>query len=194
MELTETIEMLNQRLVEHYGIDTSTSMPIWRVVWSEDQLEQRYGIYDDISPAGIFIRQVKETRLVPKYKQWIHQKFVLEQLVAVPIINVLDLPDVKVSYEPLWVFEGRNHNYLPPKWEPIKLIIDTVYAVKHGSHLARYKDPDSTQEEALELHKQKIDTIVEELFGDESGLMGTTITGETIIVPQNYLKKGNGEV
>lgn len=194
MELTETIEDLNKRLIEHFGIDTLSSKPIWRIVWSEDQYEWRFGTYDDITPAGLYLRTVTETRYVPKYRQWIQKKYVLERLVIVPEVNKDDLPSEKMSYEPIWVFEDKNGNYLPPKWEPAKWIIDCIYAVQYGDHsLKRYKDPKlgSSPEEALAIKNKEIDQLTEELFGEQSGLMGTTYTGGSVIVPRNYEKRGD---
>lgn len=182
MELTEPIKEINKQLIEHFGIDTISGLPIWRIVFSEDQFEYRYGTYDDITPAGLYLRTVTETRYVPKYRQWIQKKYVLERLTVVPEMNKEDLPDSKISYEPLWVFEDKHGNYLPPKFEASKFIIDTVYAAQYSSHdLARYTDPENCQEAQIELKKKRVDVIVEELFGEDSGLTGLK-TRESVIV------------
>jgi hypothetical protein len=185
MELTETIESINQQLIDEFGIDTVTGDPIWRVVWSEDQFEHRLGTYDDITPAGLYLRTVTEVRWVPKYRQWIQKKYVLERLVVVPESNMPELPSTKLSYEPLWVFEDVNGGYLPPKWEAAKFIIDTVYAAQYKNHnLARYNDPENSQEASLELKKQRIDKIQEELYGDEIGQIGMDLLmGQAISKP-----------
>lgn len=189
MELTETIESINRQLIDLFGIDTITGQAIWRVVFSEDQFEMRYGTYDDITPNGLYLRTITEVRKVPKYRQWIQKKYILERLVAVPIINTQELPNVKVSYEPLWVFEDKKGNYLPPHLEAAKFIINTVYAAQYANHsLARYKDPDNNQENQIENQRKRVDGLVEELFGEQSSLEGTTRTGESIIVPKNYEK------
>jgi len=190
MELTESIKSLNKQLIDLFGIDTISSLPIWRIVWSEFQFEWRYGTYDDITKSGIFLRSVTETRWVPKYRQWIQDKFVLERLVVVPITNKDELPDTKVSYEPIWIFEDRNGDYLPPKLEAAQFIINTIYAAQYSNHnLTRYSDPDNSQEAQIENARRRIDGIVEELFGEQSSFEGSTVTGETIIVPRNYEKR-----
>lgn len=190
MELAQDIESINKQLKELFGVDTVTGDVIWRVVWSEDQFEKRYGTYDDFVPGTkIFLRTVTETREVPKYRQWIHEKYVLERLVAVPEVNLIDLPTTKMSYEPLWVFEDKNGNYLPPKIEACQFIINTVYAAQYGTkNLKKYHDPESSQEAELETRRKRIDGIIDELFGEQSSLQGTTKTGESIIVPRNYEK------
>lgn len=183
MELTETIAAINKQLVEHFGIDTLSTMPIWRVSFSEDQMEWRYGTYDDITPAGLYLRTVTETRYVPKYRQWIHNKYILERLVLVPEFQQEELPTAKVSYEPLWVFEDKEGNYLPPKFEAAKFIIDTVYAAQYSNHsLRKYHDPDNCQEAQIENTRKRVDAIAEELFGEDSSLTGLQ-TRESIIVP-----------
>ena len=189
MELTENVSSINQQLVDLFGIDTLTGLPIWRIVFSEDQFENRYGTYDDITPSGLFLKTVTEVRYVKKYSQWIHQKYILERLVVVPDFQQDELPTNKVSYEPIWTFEDKDGNYLPPKLEAAKFIIDTVYAAQYSNHnLARYKDPENSQGESIELKKQRVDQIVEELFGDQSSFANTTVSGETIIVPRNFEK------
>ena len=187
MELTESIESINQQLKDIFGIDTVTGLPIWRVAWSEDQFENRLGTYDDFSPAGIYLRTVTEVRKVPKYRQWITKKYVLERLCVVPIINEKDLPDKKTSYEPLHAFEDKYGNYLPPKFNACQFIINLVYAVQYGVKITRYADPNVSQEAQLQLQKERVDKLQEELFGDELGDIGLDLlNGQAVSVPSNY--------
>lgn len=188
MELTETLDTINKHLVNHFGIDTISGIPIWRIVWSEEQFEKRLGTYEDYTKGGIYIRTVTEVREVPKYRQWIQEKYVLERLVVVPIFNENELPTSSVSYEPIWVFEDRLGNYLPPKFEAAKFVIDTIYSAQYANHsLTKYVDPENTQEKHLEAKRLRVEGIIDELFGDQSSLQGTTyVTGESIIVPRNY--------
>lgn len=183
MEVTESIESINNQLIAHFGIDSLSGIPIWRIVWSEDQFEHRLGTFDDISPAGLYLRTVTEVRLVPKYRQWIHNKYILERLVVIPDYQQVELPKAKISYEPIWTFENAKGDALPPKWEACKFIIDTIYAAQYSNHsLARYTDPDNSQEAVIENQQKRVDKIVEELFGEDSGLTGLK-TRESIIVP-----------
>ena len=189
MESESDILIMNQKLKDAFGLDSISGLPIWRIVWSEAELEKRYGTYDDITPSGIFLRQVTEVREVPKYKQWIHAKYVLERLVVVPEINQHELPEQKLSYEPLWVFEDAKGNYLPPKWEACEFIIHAVLAATGKGSLSRYNDPEDSQEASLDLKKRRVDGIIEELYGDDSGLAGSTLEGgNAIVVPPNYKK------
>lgn len=192
------VDVMNNQLKDLFGLDTVTGLPIFRIVWSEDETEVRHGTFTDFVPGtDIFLRTVTETRTVPKYRQWVQAKHILERLVVVPEVNRADLPNNKVSYEPLWVFEDKNGNYLPPRLDACKFIIDTVLdaqavhtmmitgAEKVDRRLPRYTNPDGTQEQELANRAKRIDGIAEELFGDESSLGTETFTesGRTIIVP-----------
>ena len=191
MELTEPIESINSQLVDLFGKDTISGIPIWRVVWSEEQFEKRLGTYDNITPSGLYLGSVTEVRLVPKYRQWITKKYVLERLVAVPDSQQNELPTSKVSYEPIYVFEDGNGDYLPPKSIVAKFVIDTIYAAQYGgSHLKKYIDDEYSQEASLDAKAKRINSIFEEMTGEESSLGGTTVSGESIIVPTSY-ERGN---
>ena len=185
MELPEPIERINKLLLENFG-KHDDGQAIWRVVWSEDQFEHRLGDYDDYDRSGNFLRSVREVRYVPKYRQWIPEKYVLERLVVIPVANLPELPAAsKLSYEPIFPFEDKNGNALPPKFQACKFVIDTIYAAMNENHnLAKYKDTITMESEAADKEK-RIKEYEEILFGDESGLKGTThnASGNSIIVP-----------
>lgn len=191
MELTESVDSINRQLVDLYGIDTITGDAIWRIVWSEDQFEHRFGTYDDVTESGIYLRTVTEVRYVPKYRQWIKERYVLERLVVIPEINSGDLPATKVSYEPMYSFQTDAGVYLPPSIIACKFIIDTVLAVQGKTSLAKYKDREAglNKEEYYEMKNQEIQTLQNELFGNESDTGDAIAHGEAIIVPRNYQKE-----
>ncbi|MET0787060.1 MAG: hypothetical protein ABWY25_10175 [Paenisporosarcina sp.] len=188
MELTETIESLNRQLIDLYGIDTVTGDAMWRIVWSDDQWEHRHGLYEDYSPGGIYLRTVEETRWVPKYRQWIQQKYVLERLVLVPEMNIGDLPATKLSYEPIYTFETPGGSYLPPRLDAAKFIIDTLMAAQGKGNLAKYKDPFNglNADDYAEMKKKEINDLQTELFGNETAVGDSLAHGEAIIVPRNF--------
>lgn len=187
MELTEPIETINKRLSHYYGIDTDSGLSIFRVVWSEDQFENQFRTWTDFTPMGLFIREITEQREVKKYlDDWCKEKYILERYVLVPLHQQRELCGIQKSYEPLYVFRDKNNNYLPPTWKATDFVIAGVMAVQGDkSHLARYTDAlqHASPEEALQLQKDRINSIYEEIHGAASGLDGTTISGESIIVP-----------
>lgn len=200
MMLPVEVDLINKRLIDLFGIDTITGMSIWRISWSDDQFEHRL---TDCADSGIILAK-PEVRYLPKYAQWIHQKYILERLVLIPEINQRDLPATKLSYECLYVFQDRFENALPPKLEACQFIINTVLAAQATAKamlmgnerpdhmpMKRYTDPENTQEASLQLKKERVDRITEELFGEDSGLTGLR-TGESIISPGSGNQHNNG--
>lgn len=187
MELAEDIEYINKQLKDEFGVDTITGVSIWRVVWSEDQFEKRLGTFDDITPAGLYLRTVTEVRLVPKYRQWIQEKYVLERLVVIPDWQREELPTAKVSYEPIFVFWDKNENYLPPKYIVAKFVIDTIYAAQYGTkNLKKYTDDENSQEASLDQQRQRVDEIMEYLWGDQAAHYDAVKTKEAVGLTGSY--------
>lgn len=158
------VELVNKRLVEDYGRFSTTDKPIWRVIWSEDQLEKRW-----VTHTAEGWELVHPTVMeVPKYRQWINNKYVLERMVAIPEFVENELVE-QISYEPVWVFEDKYGNPLPPVWSAVRLVVEQVYKAAANAVGAKYKDPELCDpKDAKEIQAAKIDKLVEELFGNES--------------------------
>lgn len=157
MELVEPIETINQRLRDHFGAEWD-NRPMWRVVWAEDQFEKRLiNSYDGVQ---LLFPEVREVR---KYN-YITGKYILEHLVEVPGVNKEELPTTLVSYECMWVFEDKNHNYLPPLWDAAKFVIDTVNAALGKKSLAGYAEKGPSAED----DERRISKLQEDLFGNEN--------------------------
>ena len=162
MELAETIETINRQLENLFGTDFTSKRPIFRVVWSEDQFEKREM---DVTPEGLQLLS-PIVREVPKYRQWIQKKYVLERLVIVPEVNQKELGGLKVSYEPLWVFQTEDEQYLPPKIEVAKFVIDAIYAAMGKKSMRRYVDEE--EKNPKEVREERLRKLQEELFGNET--------------------------
>jgi hypothetical protein len=178
MELRESIESINERLLEEFGIEINCgSQPRFRVVFSEDQYEKRL---TDCTDEG-FQLLTPEVRLLPKYKQWIREKYILERLV--PIIGETDLV-AKVSYEPCWVFQNKHGSYLPPFFEGCKHVVESLFnATGKSGVFTRYKDKNvSAEERMIELKK-----VEDQLFGNESDVTDHLAYGTGVIVPGNEI-------
>jgi hypothetical protein len=173
----------NRPLADLFGIDTVSSQPMFRISWSDEQFEKRL---TECTDAGITLLK-PEVRLLPKY-QWIRARYIIEHLVAIPNVNIPELPTTKVSYEIIWTFEDKDGNYLPPHLEAAKFPINTMLSAM-GRHqdgrtpLQKYVDDEFSQEASLDAKEKRIAEISEYLFGEQSSLQGTTVTGESIIVP-----------
>lgn len=156
----ENLDRINDQLINLFGTDTVTGRAMWRIVWSEDQFEKRLM---DVTDEGLSLL-TPEVREVPKYRQWIREKYVLERLVLVPEVSQKELAGVKLSYEPIFPFEDKNGNALPPNIDAAKFVIDTVYAAMGKTSLKKYTDPEADPE----TKRKRVDKLVEEIFGNET--------------------------
>lgn len=183
MQVSESIESINKQLRELFGVDTVTGREMFRVVFSDDQLEKRLGVYSDFTREGIYLRTVQEVREVPKYRQWIEAKYILERLTVVPFVNAQDLPTSQLSYECIFVFENFKGDPLPPRVDVAKIAIDSLYAAQGKTNLAKYKDDYSQYTE--EARNQRLNEIMEYLW-DPSDYADSAVAGAGVAVPQNF--------
>lgn len=173
----EPLTNLNQRLIDYFGLDTASSNPMFRIVWADDQTEKR--MMDTLDNGIQLLHPV--VREVKKYS-YLHNVHVLEQLVLVPDEQQKELAGVKVSYEPLWVYVDAGGNPLPPKWEPTKLVIDTVHAATGKKSLRKYVDPDASEG----AKEERITKLHDELFGNETEVGDALRYKEGVAVPSSY--------
>lgn len=170
MELREPIEYINEQLILRYG-KYSDGRPNFRVVFSDDQYEKRL---TDFTDEGFELIR-PEVRLLPKYKQYVREKFILERLL--PIVGETDLI-TKTSYEPAWVFQDKRGNYLPPFFEGCVHIIESLMSkIDSANSHTRYKDKNVSKEEK-EAHLLSVER---DLFGNETDItdhlsMGSGVT------------------
>jgi hypothetical protein len=176
----ESVEILNERLLREFG-KFDNGLPNYRIVFSDDEFEKRWV---DCTPEG-FLLPDKVVELRPKYRQYIHGKHILERIL--PVIEGIETDLVEnFSYEPLWVFHDKDDNPLPPNWDVILLVIDSVNKQSAKSVGAKYKDPESIPEEAIEIRKKRLDKLHEELFGDETEIGDALAYKYGVTVPTNY--------
>jgi hypothetical protein len=175
----ESIETLNQRLIDHFGKDSDTNRPMFRIVWSDEQTEKRLV---DMTEHGVQML-FPEVRELMKYP-YIKHLYVLERLVVVPFENNDELLGKKLSYEPLWVYCDDNRNPIPPIWDATKFIIDTLYAALGKKSLAKYIDDEKNTTE--EGRHQRIKELQLELFGNETETSDALRYKQGIVVPNSY--------
>ena len=164
----EPIEEINKHLLDNYGyfaIDT----PNFRVVFSDDQYEKRFGTFEDYNGA-IFIRRVEEVREVPKY--WhVKERYILER--AMPILTPdaqKELVNKKFDYYVVWTFETGDGKALPPKYAVCYYVIETIYANAAARVGVAYKHPYWDKKINPEVRKAKLEEIEEYLYGNESSI------------------------
>lgn len=173
-ELPEDVKRINQQLIDHFGVDTVTGHAMWRVSWSNDQYEKRLTEYTNEGLKLLY----PEVRELPKY-QWIKDRWILERLCLIPDINIAELPTQKQSYECMYPFQNAYTNdALPPNFEAARFVVNAVYAALGKSSMRKYVDEEA--QNPIESRAKRINKLQEELFGDESSLLGRTITGEAV--------------
>src|SRR6266699_1879734 len=152
--MNESIETINQRLIDYFGYFQGTEFPNYRVVWSDDQFEKRFCSHTN---SGVELLQ-PDVRLVPKYS-YIRAKYILEKACIVPLgTELID----KISMEVVWTFEDKNGNALPPVWKAIELLIYTINnAIANKSDYPKYKEPLFSPEQV----KERIEVMEKDLFG-----------------------------
>lgn len=178
----EEVERINALLRKDFGYELTSDRPIYRVVWANDQYEKRLMKYTD---SGLELL-TPEIREVPKYKQWNADRWILERLSYIDApSDTSEMTVSKISYEPIWSFVNNKLEYLPPRYEVCKIVIDTVHAAIYGDNsLAKYKDNTNDPEEA----QKRVDLIQKELFGNETEVGDAIAHGDAVIVPRNYDK------
>jgi hypothetical protein len=103
-----------------------TGQYIYRLVWSDKILENRYGTYNDFTESGLFIRSVTETRLVPKYN-YIKDRWILEKWADGSLTRNKETPDASNGdYIPVYVFEDGKGNYLHPTRKVLEFLINSL--------------------------------------------------------------------
>jgi hypothetical protein len=129
-----TIQNINKWL-KTQGL-TPFGEPIFRLIWSDESFEYRRGTFNDFYES-IYLRTVTETRKVPKYN-YIFERWVLE--IWSPATSP-ELPESleRGSYEPFFVFEDKDGNYLPPAFKAVQFIINASQQVR-STPLTRASD------------------------------------------------------
>lgn len=166
------INRINKAL-KSYGLNPQ-GQAIFRVVWSDEQFENRKGIFEEYC-SGIYLRTVVGIEKKRKYSyiksRWIFEKWLSPERVYTP-----DLPDtVNGSYECIYVFQDKNGNSLPLDLEICQFIAYTL-----SKNRDRLKEKNLIEDE-LQRKEKKLDQLDVDILDDASPLMATQLhIGEAI--------------
>lgn len=105
----------NYRLQQLYGNHVETELPLFRVVFSDDEVERREGEFWYSEGGILYSTPVREIRTVPKY-DFLDGQWVLEILTFVP-----HNAEIKsgYTYEVLWAWDKG----LPLNWNAIEKVV-----------------------------------------------------------------------
>jgi len=181
-----SLDAINKKMKDKWG--TTEDKANFRLVWSEDQFEKRW---TDYTKEGfkLLSPQLNE---VPKYRQWIQEKYIVERLTVIPEQTETDLIEV-LSYEPIYTFEDKSGDPLLPVWSAIDFMIENLLEnMRNPGVRVKYKDTGETEEEKM----ARIKVLQDELFGNENDVTdalaykdGVGYTGPALHGPN-----GRGEV
>lgn len=170
IELPNKVIKINKKLKQLFG-----GIPItYRVVFSDNELEKRLGEFNTFS-GPIFLRTERACRECKKYP-YIKSKFIIEKFSAPDVIRVKELPETgNGSYEPLYVFEDKNGNFLEPN---LRAAIMACHA--NQNPINYWKRKEQLDKEEQDQNKAEYQSY----FGvEESNITSALHFGEGIIVP-----------
>jgi hypothetical protein len=99
-----------------------TDQPLYRLVWSDNELEFRRGIFREFV-GNIFVRETVGVKQVPKYS-YIKARWILERWIPPDACYNPEIPNSQWgSYEPIYVFQDKNGNSLPFSEKVVYFII-----------------------------------------------------------------------
>src|ERR1043165_5019958 len=179
------INIINRRLVETHGKDF-LEQPIYRVVWSEDEIEKRFGTFRDyLSGTNILIREVTEVREVKKYP-YLPNQYVLEKLFInkhnTEILDNKTYTPRACTYEPLWSFgHERNGRAKRPVWRAIELLI---LSINNPSKLTPSEMDDRELEQAYK--DEQLMTEILNTHIKHDSLHAAIKDGGTVMLNQDY--------
>lgn len=141
---------VNRKLKLAYGL-APNGKALFRVAWSENELEWAQGEYEEYYKGMIFMRRLCGTYQKKKYRGMCKDRWVLEKM------NLEPFPDRpgsdKGHYEPVYIFQNGKFERLPLQYWPCELIILNMYDRRPSE---RWTEDD----------QRKIDDAEEQYFAD----------------------------
>jgi len=133
--------------------------PLYRVVWSDYQLEKRKGVFRDFL-GKVFLREYVGVREVPKYN-YLKERWILERWLPPSIAWSPELPDSSQgSYEPIYVFQDKFGNFLQANLKVAQLIVDRAETPTHVTPEERMAEKDEIDEKEVQFYMDYLDTSV----------------------------------
>lgn len=178
-----TIPEMNVKLDENY--EKVNGEPRFRIVWSTGIVEKRYGEFEIISDAGIYLRSEKGVEEVPKYVGEYLDKWILEEYLSTegnPYLNKV----TNYSYEPIWTF-GAARSHPEPVWWAVVMLIQSRLDGR-SRPVMREKDYKDLEDESRRKEVERNKTI---LRNETPDIPFALKHGMGIVVPENYKHEEN---
>jgi hypothetical protein len=173
------VEAVNKKLKEYHGTDDE-NRPIFRVVWSDSQIEKRFGTFVE-HYGSIILGEARRMEEVPKYS-YIKARWILEKLMFAMTDEVIGLDLNNRCYEPVYTFEDKFGRPLPVEWWAVEMIVKRLLGVMSGDE-ERMTQKDCDRAEDAQYQKELAyteDVIADIQGGDVATKLGSR---EGIVVP-----------
>lgn len=171
--LDEPLETINKRITDYYGLFESQSK--FRLVWSNDQYERRK---IDETPEGLkLLNPIIAT--VPKY-MYARNRYILEKITPVPEQYIDSVGGLKLSYEPIWVFEDHKGEPVTPSWRLISLLFKSVEESFDRSQREGPIKQDEKDGNTLEAIQEREKALAELLYGNETDITDALAVGSAV--------------
>lgn len=178
----EEAKVVSKLLSENFP-KTFDGRPLFRLVWSEDMTEVRKGAFSDYY-GDIFLREVTEVRKVKKY-DFIKDRYILERLYIGKADPTGELVQAESgSYEPVFVFQRPNGDYLKPIWRAVELLCKCSL---DPEYLKRKMSPSDIVDAERDKEQKQILDMMDYLEDIGHSYIGSALaTGSGIVVPNSY--------
>lgn len=156
MEIKPEIVKINDWLAK-FGGQSPHGLPMFRIVWSNDQYEFRKGTFN-IFKGDLFLRTEIGTRLVRKYN-YIHERWILEKWFPQDMVKSEETPAVtNGDYEPFFVFNSNKGNYIEPTQKVIEFIFYTMMKSKVSTETQIMNEIMIKEDQEVQAFMDMIDT------------------------------------
>ena len=142
---------INKILLKQGG-RSITGQQMYRVVFSDDQMEHRHGTFRDFTESGLFIREITETRLTRKYN-FIHGRYIFEKWAPGELTQCPETPNAKNGdYICVYVFEDKDGKSLLVTIKSVMFLLNVL----KGNRVEKDEVP---SQEYLEAKQEEEDII-----------------------------------
>lgn len=146
--------------------------PLWRLVWSTDQTEKRFGQFNEFY-GSIFLRSFTGVRECHKYPHIIN-KWVIERWFGPEHTHPDTADRSRGSYEPIYVFADKDNNSLPLNMRVCEIVVDSwenrPSPTARKAQLAKYFEEQERREDSLAADAADVSRMATLLhFGSATG-------------------------
>lgn len=170
-------DAINYLLETRYHKDVVRNKPRYRISWSTNQTEKRFGTYHLYYMGHIFLREERGELEVPKYPDF-PDCWVLEEFVYAPIAEIAETK--QGHYEILYTFLSPKKEALEPIFRVCEIIIWAKEHPQNPQELMNYlTDRDK------KLFEGEI-AYFKDMLDDENGSWLWVDKKAVVTVPRNY--------